>query len=172
MVPVLVLLASVFWAPMNLSAQTASNKTLSVLSEPRPAPEFTLPGIHGDEHGLTDSRGRFLLVNFWAVWCQPCRREMPSMERLYHKLKGAQLDMLAIHVGPDIENAKEAAEQLGVTFPVAVDERMALTAWEVRGLPTSFLLDPEGNIVAQAVGDREWDSPEMVKALKTILDSD
>lgn len=91
------------------------------------------------------------------------------MERLYRELRDNDFEILAIHVGPSLDRARHAAIELGVTFPVAVDEDMALSAWRVRGLPTSYLLDPRGNIVARAVGERQWDSQAMRKTLEVFL---
>jgi peroxiredoxin len=139
---------------------------LAPLPQPRQAPEFRLPGIDGKEHRLSDDRGRYLLVNFWAVWCIPCRHEMPSLERLYQQVGRDELGLIAIHVGPSLEGAGSLAEQLHLGFPIMVDEDVTLGAWGVRGLPTTYLLDPKGRIVAAAVGERDWDSPGMVEAIR------
>lgn len=137
--------------------------------EPRQAPGFELPDLHGNQQTLDDYRDRYLLVNFWAVWCAPCRAEMPSMQRVYDEYAGENFEMLAIHVGPSAFNAKKFADGLKLSFPILVDEHMALADWKVIGLPTTYLISPEGEIVAQAVGDRAWDSPEMIEALEHYL---
>lgn len=144
---------------------------LDPLDEPRQAPEFELPGIDGKVHHLSDYRGRYLLVNFWAVWCPPCRQEMPSMQGAYQELKGQRFEMLAIHVGPSIEDAAKFAEGQLLRFPVVVDDHMDLSGWQVEGLPTTFLVDPEGMIIARAVGEREWDSDEMLAHLRSLMEN-
>lgn len=142
---------------------------LRPLETPRSVSDFQLPGIDGDQHRLSDYRDRYLLVNFWAVWCSPCRREMPSMQRLYEKLRGGRFEMLAIHVGPSLEQARTYGQKLGLGFPIAVDTEMGLSDWKVLGLPTSFLLDPQGRIIAEAVGERDWDDPQLIRQLEAYL---
>ena len=153
-------------APYAVSAE----KGLVALADPREAPDFELPGVDGQTYRRDEYHGRYLLVNFWAVWCPPCLKEMPSMERAYTQLKGDRFELLAVHVGPSLEDAKKFAGEHGLSFPVLVDESMALGTWQVLGLPTTFLLDPQGRIVAEAVGDREWDSPQMLEVLRGYLE--
>jgi len=152
------------------SFAVSSEKGLQPLAEPRQAPSFELPGVDGRVHRLDEYRGRHLLVNFWAVWCPPCLKEMPSMEQAYAKLKSDRFELLAIHAGPSLDDARRFAGEQGLTFPVLVDESMDLGAWQILGLPTTFLVDPQGRIVARAVGDRDWDSPHMLEALRDYLD--
>jgi len=154
-------------APFAASAD--KGKGLEPLAEPRQAPAFELPGVDGRVHRLSEYRGRYLLVNFWAVWCPPCIQEIPSMERAYAELKGDRFELLAVHAGPTAEDAKGFAGEHGLSFPVLVDESMDLGKWQILGLPTTFLVDPEGTIVAEAVGDREWDSPKMLDTLRAHL---
>jgi peroxiredoxin len=139
---------------------------LQPLPQPRPVPDFRLPGIDGKEHRLSDYRGRYLLVNFWAAWCIPCRLEMPSLERLHRRFGGDGFELIAIHVGPELHRAGKLADELGLGFPIMVDEDVTLGGWGVPGLPTTYLLDPQGLIVAAAVGERDWDSPAMVEAIR------
>lgn len=161
---VLLFSATLFWSP------TSGARTMTIYETPREAPQFELPATQGGVLRLSDFKGRYLLVNFWAVWCSPCRREMPSMQRAYESLRGQRFDMLAIHVGPSVDGAKKYAGQLGLTFPIAVDADMALSRWQVQGLPTTFLLDPAGRIVAEAVGERAWDSPAMLDEIRRLTD--
>lgn len=144
-------------------------RTMTAYEQARQAPSFELPATDGQTRRLSDFDGQYVLVNFWAVWCHPCRKEMPSMQRVYEELRSDGLAMLAIHVGPSLTGAKKYAEELGLSFPIVVDAEMALSQWQVRGLPTTFLLDREGKIVAGAVGEREWDSPELVRQLREYL---
>lgn len=150
---------------VHLHSAHAAGRSLEALEQSRAAPELALPGTDGTDHDLAQQRGKHVLVNFWAVWCSPCRKEMPSMERLYQKLKDKDFNLLAIHVGPSLENARKFAADHGLSFPVLVDKDMAMGPWKVRGLPTTYLLGPDGRILAQATGEREWDSPEMLQTL-------
>ena len=152
-----------------LAAQACAGGDLKPLDTPRSVADFELPGTEGDQHRLTDYRDRYVLVNFWAVWCTPCRREMPSMQRLYEKLRGERFEMLAIHVGPSLDQARTYGQKLRLGFPIAVDTDMVLTDWRVLGLPTSILFDPQGRIIAEAVGERDWDDPQLIRQLEAYL---
>ncbi len=143
-----------------------AGKGIETLEKPRTVSDFLLPGLDGKQHQLADYRGKYLLVNFWAVWCGPCRKEMPSLQRAYEQLKGEQFELLAIHAGPSIESAQSYANELKLTFPILVDNELALTSWAIKGLPSTYLLDPEGRIIAEAIGDREWDEEALLAAIK------
>jgi hypothetical protein len=74
-----------------------------------------------------------------------------------------------VHVGPSAAQAERFAEGLGLGFPIVIDEALTLDGWQVSGLPTTFLLDPAGNIIAQARGERDWDQPVMLEALEGMM---
>ncbi len=121
---------------------------------------------------MADYKGKVVLVNFWATWCPPCRREMPSMERLYQKLKGEPFTVLA----PDqIESFDIVFSFMGQlepspTFPILLDSKStASRAWKVKGLPTSFLVDKQGRIAYRAVGGREFEHPEIESIIRKLI---
>lgn len=153
-------------AALLLVQPASAMRPMKLLETPRVAPTFDLPATDGTRRSLENYRGRHVLVNFWAVWCAPCREEMPSMQAVYDRLGGDDFTMLAIHVGPSIDGARDFAERLALSFDIVVDEDMGLTDWQVLGLPTTFLLDREGRIVAEAVGERDWNDPGLVEQLK------
>ena len=142
------------------------------MQAPKPAPALKLKDIEGKSHDLAKLRGKVVLINFWATWCPPCRREMPSMERLSQRFKGQPFVVLAVDVGEDPDTIETFASQLDttLTFPILLDTRShAMWAWRVAGLPTTFLIDKQGRIVATAIGGREFDHPEMVKAVGELV---
>jgi thiol-disulfide isomerase/thioredoxin len=163
----------VFGVP--LAAHAADLPPLSyslTLQAPKPAPALKLKDLDGRPHDLARLRGRVVLINFWATWCPPCRREMPSMERLSQTLKGEAFSVLAVDVGEDADTIDAFTAQLDTTptFPILLDTRSrTLQAWKVAGLPTTFLVDRQGRIVASAIGGREFDHPEIVKAIRELL---
>lgn len=111
----------------------------------QPAPDFTLRGPKGETVSLSDFAGHPILINFWATWCPPCRFEMPLLEQTYGKLKDSDLVVLAVDVqeGPELVNPY--VEQMGLTFPVALDRAGAVaTAYRVTGLPTTVFVDSNG----------------------------
>ena len=139
---------------------------------PKPAPALKLKDIEGKSHDLAKLRGKVVLINFWATWCPPCRREMPSMERLSQRFKGQPFVVLAVDVGEDADTIEAFTSQLDTTlnFPILLDTRShTMRAWRVAGLPTTFLIDKQGRIVASAIGGREFDHPEMVAAIRALL---
>ena len=142
------------------------------MQAPKPAPALKLKDIEGKSHDLAQLRGKVVLINFWATWCPPCRREMPSMERLSQRFKGQSFVVLAVDVGEDPDTIETFTSQLDttLTFPILLDTRShAMRAWRVAGLPTTFLVDKQGRIVASAIGGREFDHPEIVKAVGELL---
>ncbi|MFN3750089.1 MAG: TlpA family protein disulfide reductase [Thiobacillus sp.] len=139
---------------------------------PKPAPALKLKDIEGMSHDLAKLRGKVVLVNFWATWCPPCRREMPSMERLAQRFRGQPFVVLAVDVGeaPDTIEAFTSQLDTAPTFPILLDTRShVMRAWKVAGLPTTFLVDKQGRIVASAIGGREFDHPEMVKTVGELV---
>jgi thiol-disulfide isomerase/thioredoxin len=139
---------------------------------PKPAPALRLQDLDGQMTDLAHLKGRVVLINYWATWCPPCRREMPSMERLSQALKGEAFSVLAVDVGEDADTIDAFTSQLDteLSFPILLDSRSrAMQAWQVAGLPTTFLVDKQGRIVASAIGGREFDHPEMIRAIRQLL---
>lgn len=118
-----------------------------------PAPEFALRALDGDTVRLSDFAGRPVLVNFWASWCPPCRAEMPRFEEAHAAGRVVVLGVNTLDADNEAE-ARAAARDLGVTFPVLFDEQGdAQRAYSVRGLPTTFLVGPDGRILAVHPGE-------------------
>ena len=139
---------------------------------PTPAPALKLPDLEGKAHDLAGLKGKVVLVNFWATWCPPCRREMPSMERLQQALAGEPFVVLAVDVGEDADTIESFTSQLDAvpTFPILLDTTSrAMQAWQVAGLPTTYLVDKQGRVVASPIGGREFDHPDMVEAIRKLL---
>ena len=134
-------------------------------------PDFTVPTPDGASLTLAGHRGRVVLLNFWATWCVPCREEMPAMERLYQRFKDRGLVVLAVSVdAPGSAAVVSFAKELGLTYPIGLDPKMALARqYGVRGLPASFLLDRTGAVVGRALGSREWDSPAAHGVVEWLL---
>jgi len=148
----------------------ANDMLMDPMPAANPAPDFNLMGMDGETHTLEDLKGKFVLVNFWATWCNPCKVEMPLLEKLHQTLKSEKFTVLGLHVGPGPENIEEFKKLMPISFPIYVDMDLEVN-WGVPGLPTTFLMDPEGKLIYRAVGKREFASDEMVNFLRSQIES-
>ncbi|UHD18010.1 TlpA family protein disulfide reductase [Thiocapsa bogorovii] len=146
-------------------------QTLTPMSDDIQAPEFDLQGPAGEPQRLADHRGKPIILNFWATWCPPCRAEMPSMQRAHETLTDEGVSVIAVNVGEDAETIARFLSETDVDFPIPMDlDSEVVQSYPVKGLPTTFVIDPEGRLVYSATGEREWDDPallDQVRALKT-----
>lgn len=165
---------SAFAAAVGLFAGAAlaaddPKQTLIALDKPFAAPAFALKDENGKTHRLSDYRGQVVVLNFWATWCPPCRYEMPSMERAHEIVKGEGIVLLAVNVGETADQVFEFTGRYPVTFPLLLDiEGKVIRQYPVIGLPTTFVIDPRGQVTHRAIGGREWDDPKLISALKKL----
>ncbi|MEQ1919734.1 MAG: TlpA disulfide reductase family protein [Elusimicrobiota bacterium] len=119
----------------------------------RQAPALVLPDLAGKTVDLTSFRGKPVLINFWATWCDTCREEMPDLESLHGRLSPKGVVILGVSMD---ENAYAVVppflKEHKITFPILIADRKASAAYAVRGLPAAFLIDPEGRIARRWVG--------------------
>jgi thiol-disulfide isomerase/thioredoxin len=143
---------------------------LAVPKDPMPADDFALSSLEGANVKLSDYRGKVVFLNFWATWCPPCRSEMPSMERLSLKLKAGGLEILAVDLQESKEKVQKFVKENGISCTVLLDAAGGVGgAWGAQSIPTTYLIDRKGGILARAIGGREWDSPEMIALFEAIL---
>jgi len=136
-------------------------------------PSVALTRLAGGDSTSTDAfLGRPLVVNFWATWCQPCRDEMPSLERLSHRLASRGVQVIGVTVDNDRYLATEFIRSYGLTFPVYTDgeKKQLQSALRVGSLPETVLVTARGVIAARIVGARDWDSTESNRQLERALD--
>ena len=137
------------------------------LTPPQTAPDFTLTNIDGDTVTLSDYKGKALFLNFWAEWCGPCTQEMPSIESLYQKTENLNIEVLAINVGESLETVSKFIESNNYNFTTLIDEASeAASSYGVRSIPSTFIINKDGNIIAMKLGGHEWDSNNIIEILK------
>jgi thiol-disulfide isomerase/thioredoxin len=143
-------------------------------SQPFPAPAISLTDAAGNTVELAEFRGKLVLVNLWATWCEPCLREMPSLERLQAHL-GDRIVVLAVSEDRGGTKVVEpfVAKLALKSVKTYIDPKSAVGhAFEVRGLPTSFLIGRDGKVLGRVEGEAEWDSPKILSVLKPLLSDD
>lgn len=133
-------------------------------------PVLKLKDLDGGAHDLAAYRGKVVLVNFWATWCEPCRDEMPAFQRLKEKLAGKPFVVLAVNLDEPESRIRKFLERMPLDFPVLVDEgKTATRQWSVRVLPASFIIGRDGRIRYSLVGDLAWDHGTVVSLLSELM---
>jgi thiol-disulfide isomerase/thioredoxin len=135
-----------------------------------PAPVLGAQDLKGAPQTLTRYRGKVVLLNFWASWCPPCLREMPSMERLRLKMVGRPLEIVALDSAETADEVNAFLSKMKLGFPILLDPDGSNTRrWNVFALPTSFLLDTEGRVRFVLTGPTEWDEGEALRVIESLL---
>ena len=137
------------------------------------ASDFELQNMDEENKKLSDYRGQVVLLNFWATWCPPCVREMPSMERLQQEVNAKDFKVIAVNQMEEMDDVFAFTGQLEIypTFEILFDETSQVSRdYAVRGLPTSYLIDKQGNIRYRAVGGREFNHPEVIKIISKLIE--
>ncbi len=153
--------------------QPTLSHNLSALDRKIEARDFELMNMDEEKVKLSDYRGKVVLINFWATWCPPCVREMPSMERLYKKIASENFKVLAINQMEDADQVFAFTGQFedDLSFEILFDTTSKVSqSYIVRGLPTTYLIDKKGHVRYSAVGGREFDHPEIIKVVKQLIE--
>jgi peroxiredoxin len=146
-----------------------AGQSLTPLPGAMPAPDFELMDTDGKLHRLSDYRGKTVILNFWTTWCPPCREEIPSMNRAWQQLQQEGVVMLAINMGEDEDTIFVFTADYPAEFPLLLDRDGAVIAqWPVKGLPTTYIVAPDGSIAYRAIGGRAWDDSEILDTLRAL----
>ncbi len=134
-----------------------------------PTPPLVLTDHRGTNHTLAAYRNRVVLVNFWATWCEPCREEMPALQALQNKMGQERLVVLTVNYGESAEKVQQFVRNVPIDLPILLDRHTeAAKAWQVRVLPTSFVLGQDGQIRYSAVGLLDWGGAQVVKLIAAL----
>lgn len=151
---------------------SAATTLMALVEPPKPMPDLQFADGDGRNRSLAEFRGRLVLLNIWASWCVPCRREMPALDRLQAALGGQDFEVLTLSIdrkGIGAVNAFYA--EIGVRHLaryVASSSSEVTDKLGVFGIPATYLIDRQGRIIAQRQGPAEWDAPEFVAYFKDM----
>jgi len=166
-------MVTILGAPGASRAEAAELLERLNLSGYRPgtkSPEFDGTTADGRTVSLASLRGKVILLNFWATWCQECRPEMPLFERLHREFAAQGLSVVGINAREGTAAVRGYAKELGLTFPLVLDAKGEINAaYGVIGLPATFLIGRDGRAVGRAVGPRDWGSASAKGIIQALL---
>lgn len=161
-------LALLLLSLLSVSAGAVELKALPPDTDP---PPLALPDLQGREHTLADYRGKVVLLNFWASWCPPCVREMPSMQRLNAALKNRPFVIVTVNMDETREEITAFLQKLKIREFVVLMDRggKVLQRWKVHVFPTSFVLDAKGKLRYAFAGAPEWDEGDVRRQIEALI---
>ena len=131
---------------------------------------FNLEKLDGTILNAQDLHGSYILVNFWATWCKPCIKEMPSLNYLHLKFtNNKNFQVIAINIGQSKSAIKDFIKDNPIDFTILLDERMELVDWNVEAIPSTFLIDNNGNILYRVEGEKDWSSQEFTSFINSVI---
>lgn len=165
---ILVLASLIIHAPLKADELPAG----IIKPEPFTAPKLIVSDIDGVPLEKSDYQGKWLFVHFWASWCGPCRREVPAIEKMWTTMKQEGLVLAFINTAEDEDTIFSFLGVHGPTLRPFMDKDGLITEqWKPRGLPATYLVDPQGIVRYQALGGRKWHSPAYMKFLRDLVKS-
>lgn len=141
----------------------------------RELPAFSLQGVGGELYDPEALKGKTWLINFWAVWCAPCLEELPSLNKAWEKLQHHDVGMLAINIGEDADKIEKFLKDndLRIDFPIVIGDKIrTLGNWSAHALPHTVVVSPQGRVVFEAAGPREWDEQGLIDSIVALSGSD
>jgi peroxiredoxin len=169
---ILVLLGSFSFTAEGGEDDLFSKIRINPIKGNKKSPDFSLTDLNGKGVEIKQFKGKVIFLNFWATWCGPCKEEMPGLEVLHQQFREKNFVLLTISV--DYEGIKPVQEFINkhrYTFPVLLDPKgETLDLFEVKGIPTTFLIDKKGKMVGKAIGPRDWKSAEIVSLISLLIE--
>jgi len=141
-----------------------------LLLDGREAPALVLNNLDGERWDISQSRGHWLFVHFWATWCGPCRKEMPTIQAIFPKFDASQLEIVLINTAESEDTVFTFLAEVAPDITPLMDKDGLVTEqWQPRGLPATFFVDPEGRLQYLALGGRPWDTPEYLAFMQRLV---
>lgn len=161
----LLLTAALLAAPLIAGASTEPPVRVGAA-----APDFALKSAAGPNMRLSEHRGEVVMINFWATWCGPCRAEMPKLEEIFSRYERAGFTLLGVNIDEDSARALRLAEQLGVTFPLLLDNEQAVSRlYDVQAMPMTVLVDRQGQVRSVHYGYRAGMEQKYLDEVRALL---
>ena len=136
----------------------------------KPTPQLATTWLDGKPVDLKDLRGRVVLVNFWATWCEPCKDELPALLKLKEQMAGRPFELLTVNYGEFPDKINQYLARSGIKLPVVLDTQNEVSKeWKVGGLPMTFLVDARGRVRYYVFGERTWNEGEPRKLVEKLL---
>jgi len=134
------------------------------------APEFSLTDMDGEPFTLESTRGKWVFLHFWASWCGPCREEMPAIQQMRSTFDNDKFEIVLINTAENEDTIFSFLGEIGMDMYSLMDtDGLVTEKYKPRGLPTTILIDPDGNVQYQAIGGREWYKPEYINFLTKLV---
>jgi thiol-disulfide isomerase/thioredoxin len=147
-------------------------KKVPVVDFTVPLADFTAPLTGARTQNLKALKGKVVFLNFWATWCGPCRQEMPSMEILYQRFKNQGFEILAMNYQEGQKDVAAFMKNYKLSFPAGLDSSGQVgRSYGIEAFPTTYIIDREGYIIARIVGSLNWNTPKMLAAFETLLNT-
>ena len=135
----------------------------------REAPALVLKNLDGDTWNIADARGHWVFVHFWATWCGPCRREMPTLQAIFPQFEPGRLEFAVINTAESEDTVFSFLASVAPDIvPLMDSDGLVTERWQPRGLPATFLVDPQGRLRYLALGGRPWDSAPYLDFLREL----
>jgi thiol-disulfide isomerase/thioredoxin len=155
------------------SVQASGTETLpkGVLKlDGRDAPPLVLENMDGEPWDISKARGRWVFVHFWATWCGPCRREMPTIQAIYPEFDPSVLEIVLINTAESEDTVFSFLAAVAPDIdPLMDSDGLVTERWQPRGLPATYFVDPDGKLQYLALGGRPWDTPEYLTFIRSII---
>ncbi|WP_316366157.1 TlpA family protein disulfide reductase [Candidatus Thiodiazotropha sp. CDECU1] len=137
---------------------------------PKPAADFFLPDMMGEIHQRFDYRERAYIVSFWATWCSPCIKELPDLQRAAEILGADNIAVVTVNSGESRELVQQFIKERSLILPVLLDrDSHMLRQWQVLALPTSYIVNARGLVVARVVGGIDWDELSILAQVRSLI---
>ncbi len=136
--------------------------------EPVPMMDFKFKDMNGNDLSLSSLKGKMIFFNFWATWCPPCRKEMPSMQKLYNKFKDKNFVMIAV-TSEDSATVKQFLSKNKYTFPIVAGEEDIFINYNIASIPTTFIIDGDGYIIGGTAGSSDWARKESINFFEKMI---